>query len=63
MDQDTRRELGKLKRLLWRIHAELLPGALPPKVEARLEDVVAPGYRQRMERAFLESLETPDGQM
>ena len=55
MDQDTRRELGSLKRLLWRVYAELPPGALPPKVEARLEGVVAPGFRERLDRAFLES--------
>ena len=49
-----------MNRLLWRVYAELPPGALPPKVEARLEDAVAPGFRERLHRAFLESLSVPE---
>ena len=47
MDQETRRELGRLKRLLWRIYAELPPGAPPPRVDERMEEELAPGYGGR----------------
>ena len=60
MGNEMRPEVARLKRLIWRVYAELPPGALPPRVEVRLEDVVAPGFRERLDRAFLESLSEPE---
>jgi hypothetical protein len=34
----------------------LPPGSLPPEVEDLIEDLIAPGYRERLLEAYLESL-------
>jgi len=47
MERDALRALVRLRRLLLEVHA-LPPGTLPPELEDAIEDVVAPGFRERV---------------
>ena len=59
MNRDTLRALARCRRALLELHA-LPPGSLPDDLENLIEDLVAPGFRERLLREFVAGL--PDSQ-
>ena len=57
MDRDTLRALAKCRRALLELYA-LPPGSLPDELEDLIEELVAPGFRERVSAAFLASMPT-----
>ena len=55
MDRQTLRALARFRRALYELHA-LPPGSLPDELKDAIEDVVAPGFRERVLAAYLASL-------
>jgi hypothetical protein len=56
MDRETLRALARCRRLLLcELHA-LPPGTLPPELEDAIEDVIAPGFRERVLARYVEGL-------
>ncbi len=51
------RTLARCRRLLLELHA-LPPGTLPDEVDDAIEDLLMPGYRERLMVAYLASLPT-----
>ena len=52
MNRETLRAPARCRRALLELHA-LPPGSLPEELEDLVEELVAPGYRERLLRAFL----------
>jgi hypothetical protein len=59
MDRKLLRTLARCRRLLFAIYA-LPEGTLPPELDDAIEDLLMPGYRERLMAAYLASL--PDGE-
>ncbi len=58
MDRMTAlRTLVRCRRLLLEVHV-LPPGTLPPELDDAIEDLLMPGYRERLMAAYLASLPT-----
>jgi len=54
MNRETLRALARCRRALLELHA-LPPGSLPEELEDLIEDLVAPGFRERLVTTFLAS--------
>ena len=54
MNPETLRAVGRCRRALLELHA-LPPGSLPDELEDLIEDLIAPGFRERLAAAFLAS--------
>jgi hypothetical protein len=52
------RKLVRCRRLLLELHA-LPPGTLPEEIDDEIEDLLMPGYRERLMVAYLASLSNP----
>ena len=61
MNRDTLRALARCRRALLALHA-LPPGSLPDELEDLVEDLIAPGFRERLLALYLASL-PPSGQV
>ncbi len=59
MNRETLLALARCRRALLDLHA-LPPGSLPDELEDLIEDLVAPGFRERLLREFVAGL--PDSQ-
>ena len=59
MNRETLRAVARCSRALLELHA-LPPGSLPDDLENLIEDLVAPGFRERLLREFVAGL--PDSQ-
>jgi hypothetical protein len=57
MDRNLLRTLARWRRILFEIYA-LPEGTLPPELEDAVEDLLMPGYRERLMAAYLASLPT-----
>jgi hypothetical protein len=55
MNRQTLRPLARLRRALYELHA-LPPGSLPDELEDAIEDLVTPGFRERVLASYLASL-------
>jgi hypothetical protein len=55
MDRKLLRILVRCRRLLLELHA-LPPGTLPEEIEDEIEDLLMPGYREKVMAAYLASL-------
>ncbi len=55
MDRPLLRTLVRCRRLLLEVHA-LPEGTLPPELDAAIEDLLMPGYRERVLAGYLASL-------
>ena len=60
MDRQTLRALARFRRALHELHA-LPPGSLPDEVEDAIEDVIAPGFRERVLASYLADLPPAGG--
>ena len=61
MNRETLRAVARCRRALLELHA-LPPGSLPDELEDLIEDLVAPGFRERLLASYLASL-PPSGQV
>jgi hypothetical protein len=52
-----RRSLVRCRRVLFDVYA-LPEGTLPPEMDEAIEDLLMPGYRERLLRRYLASLPT-----
>ncbi len=57
MDRKLLRILVRCRRLLLETHT-LPPGTLPEEIEDEIEDLLMPGYREKVMAAYLASLPT-----
>ena len=55
MDRKLLRTLVRCRRVLCEIHA-LPEGTLPPELDDAVEDLLMPGYRERLLAAYLATL-------
>ena len=55
MERETLRAHAHCRRLLLDLLA-LPPGTLPPEVDDAIEDLIAPGFRERVLASYLASL-------
>ena len=55
MNRETLRALARCRRALLELHA-LPPGILPDELEDLIEDLVAPGFRERLLSEPLENV-------
>ena len=60
MDRKLLRTLARCRRVLREIYA-LPEGTLPPELDDEVEDLLMPGYRERLVTAFLARL-PPEGE-
>jgi hypothetical protein len=55
MDRKTLRRIARGRRLLFEVHA-LPAGTLPPDLEHAIEDLLMPGWRERLLTMYLANL-------
>ena len=58
MNRDTLRAVVRCRRALLELHA-LPPGSLPDELEDLIEDLIAPGFRERLLASYLVNLPLP----